>query len=115
MKKKTPKKNIYTADQVFAIAKLLEQVYHLYPATTPEQKSLRSIAFELEETFSAKRKKLIKSNDLFEQDKTHSIKLKYHEEWALQTIIADLLSTVTDIKAQNDLRIVSDYLHQKNC
>lgn len=113
--KKSPKNPIYTADQVFAIAKLLEQVYNLFPATTPEQKSLRSIAFDLEELFSAKRKKLIKANSLFEQDKTYSIKLKYHEEHALQTIIANLLNTVNDVKAKTDLRIVSDYLHQKNC
>lgn len=111
--KKKPKIPIYTADQVFAIAKLLEQVFNLYPATTQEQKSIRSIAFDLEEKFSDKRKKLIKTQTLFEQDKTHSIKLKYHEELALQTIISDLLDIVDEIKAKNDLRIVSNYLHQK--
>ena len=112
MKKQT-KTPIYTADQVFAIAKLLEQVFNLYPAITCDQKAVRSIAFDLEEKFSNKRKQLIKTHSLFELDKTHKIKLKYHEELALQRIITDLLETVNDIKPKNDLRIVSNYLHQK--
>jgi NAD-dependent SIR2 family protein deacetylase len=107
------KLEIYTADQVFAVAKLLEQVYNLYPATTPEQKATRSIAFDLEEKFSSKRKQLIKNNNLFEVGKTHKIKLKYHEELALQKIITDLLDTINDIKPKNDLLIVRNYLHQK--
>lgn len=113
MSKKQPKTPIYTADQVFAVAKLLEQVFNLYPATTPDQKAIRSIAFDLEEKFSSKRKQLIKSNNLFEVGKMHKLKLKYHEELALQNIITDLLETVIDIKPKNDLLIVRDYLHQK--
>ena len=110
---KSTKIPIYTADQVFAIAKLLEQVYNLYPATTYEQKATRSIVFDLEEKFSIKRKQLIKTNSLFEVDVTHKIKLKYHEELALQRVITDLLDTVNDIKPKNDLLIVRNYLHQK--
>jgi len=113
MKKKTNKIPIYTADQVFAIAKLLEQVFNLYPATTQDQKSVRSIAYDLEEKFSAKRKQLIKSNNLFELDKLHKIKLKYHEELTLLKIISSLIDTVNDAKSTNDLRIVSIYLDGK--
>ena len=113
MEKNKPKTPIYTADQVFAIVKLLEQAYDLYPATTSEQKSIRSIAFDLEEKFSAKRKQLIKTNSLFELDKTHKIKLKYHEEFTLLRIITDLIETVNVIKPKNDLRIVSNFLDQK--
>lgn len=113
MKKKQKPIEPYTADQIFSVAKLLEQVYNLYPATTAEQKSIRSIAFDLEEKFSTKRKQLIKSNNLFEVGKTQKLKLKYHEELALQKIITDLLETVNDIKAKNDLLIVRNYLHQK--
>ncbi|MDN3673100.1 hypothetical protein QWY99_08575 [Flavobacterium branchiarum] len=112
MKKKT-KTPIYTADQVFAIAKLLDQVFNLFPATTQEQKSIRSIAFELEEKFSKKRKELIKSNNLFEQSKKHKVSLKYHEELALLKIISSLLDTVNDPKPKNDLRIILNYLDEK--
>jgi hypothetical protein len=104
---------IYTADQVFAVAKLLEQVYNLYPATTPEQKATRSIAFDLEEKFSSKRKQLIKNNNLFEVGKTYKMKLKYHEELALQRIIFDLLATVNSDKPKFDLQTVHDFLHKK--
>jgi hypothetical protein len=112
MKKKT-KTPIYTADQVFAIAKLLDQVFNLFPATTQEQKAIRSIAFDLEEKFSKKRKQLIKSNNLFELDKLHKLGLKYHEELALLKIISSLLDTVNDPKPKNDLRIVLNYLDEK--
>jgi hypothetical protein len=111
--KKKAKIPIYTADQVFAIAKVLDQVYNLFPATTQEQKSTRSIAFELEEKFSKKRKELIKSNNLFEQGKTHKIALKYHEDFALLKIISSLLDTVNDLKLKNDLRLVLNYLDEK--
>jgi hypothetical protein len=110
MKKKL---EIYTSDQIFAVAKLLQYVYELYPAATSEQKATRSIAFDLEEKFTAKRKELIKKNDLFESRKFHKIKLKYHEELALQRIIFDLISTVNPVEPRRNLQVVHDYLHQK--
>jgi hypothetical protein len=103
----------YTADQIFAVSKLLEQVYNLYPATTKDQKAVRSIAFDLEEKFSSKRKQLIKNHTLFEDQKRHKVKLKYHEELALQRIIFDLLGTVNAEKPKFDLQNVHDWLHKK--
>lgn len=103
----------YTADQIFAVAKLLEQVYNLYPATTSDEKLTRSIAFDLEEKFAAKRKQLIKKNDLFEARKVHKIKLKYHEELALQRIIFDLINSVNADEPKRNLQAVHDYLHKK--
>ena len=103
----------YTAGQIFAVAKLLEQVYDLYPATTTDQKATRSIAFDLEEKFSSKRKQLIKNHNLFEDKKTHKLKLKYHEELALKHIIFDLLGTVNAEKPKFDLQNVHDVLNQK--
>lgn len=113
MKKKNPKSHIYTADQVFAIAKLLGLVYELYPAINSQQKLIRSLAFELEEKFTKKKKQIIKAHNLFEDSNTYKMSLKYHEEFALSTIISDMLEMVTEIKPKNDLRIVSNYLHQK--
>lgn len=107
------KNEIYTADQVFAVHKLLEQVYNLYPATTQEQKAIRSIAYDLEEKFSSKHKRLIKSHSVFDDKKTHKIKLKFHEELALKTIINDLINTVNAPSPKRNLQTVHDYLHQK--
>lgn len=113
MKKKTAKNPIYTADQIFAVSKLLEQVYNLYPATTRCEKTLRSIAFDLEEKFSAKRRQLIKKNSLFEADLKHNIALKFHEQDALVQIINSFINTVNDVKPKNDLLIVLVYLDEK--
>jgi hypothetical protein len=104
---------LYTSDQVFAVAKLLEQVYNLSPSTTSDQKATRSIAFDLEEKFSSKRKQLIKNNNLFEVGKTYKMKLKYHEELALQRIIFDLLATVNAEKPKFDLQNILNFLNQK--
>lgn len=104
---------LYTADQIFAVAKLLEQVYDLFPATTTEQKATRSIAFDLEEKFNSKRKQLIKNHNLFETAKTHKMKLKYHEELALRRIIFDLINTVNTPESKRNLQVVHDVLHQK--
>lgn len=102
-----------TADQVFAISKLLEQVFNLYPAITYSQKATRSIAYDLEEKFSAKCKEIVKKSSLFEANKTYKITLKYHEALCLQRIINNLLTTVIAVKPANDLRTIHDYLHQK--
>ena len=107
------KNEIYTADQVFAIAKLLEQVYNLYPTVTAEQKIIRSIAFDLEEKFNNKRKQLIKKDSLFDAGKKYKMALKFHEENALKCIIYDLIKTVNADKPKFDLQTVHDALHKK--
>lgn len=103
----------YTTDQVFAVAKLLEQVFNLYPATTQEEKSIRSIAYDLEEKFSNKCKQLVKKNNLFQVGKTHKLTLKYHEEHALYKIIFDLIGTVNSQKSKYDLQSLFNQLHKK--
>lgn len=102
-----------TADQVFVVAKLLQQVYDLFPSVNCEQLSVRSIAFDLDEKFTKKRKELIKKSSLFEANKNYKMNLKYHEAAALREIIGSLIETVNDIKAINDLRILHLFLQQK--
>lgn len=102
-----------TADQIFAVAKLLEQVFNLYPAITYSQKATRSIAYDLEEKFSAKCKDIVKKSSLFEANKTYKMTLKYHEALCLQRIINNLITTVNTVKSANDLRTIHDFLHQK--
>jgi hypothetical protein len=102
-----------TADQVFAVAKLLQQVYDLFPSVNCEQLSVRSIAFDLDEKFTAKRKALLKKNTLFDVGKEYELSLKYHEAVALRKIISNLIETVNDVKSTNDLRMLHHFLHQK--
>jgi hypothetical protein len=41
------------------------------------------------------------------------LSLKYHEAVALRKIISNLIETVNDVKATNDLRMLYHFLHQK--
>lgn len=102
-----------TADQVFAVTKLLQQVYDLFPSVNCDQLSVRSIAFDLDDQFTAKRKALLKKNTLFDLDKKYKMSLKYHEAVALHRIIGNLIETVNDIKQTNDLRMLYHFLMQK--
>jgi hypothetical protein len=102
-----------TADQVFAVEKLLNQVYDLFPSVDCEQLAVRSIAFDLAEQFTAKRKALIKKNSLFDVNKKYKMSLKYHEAVALRKIIGNLIETVNDIKSTNDLRMLYHFLHKE--
>jgi hypothetical protein len=113
MKKKTKEIPIYTADQVFAIAKLLGLVFDMSKSVDQAQRALYSIALDLEVIFSNKRKVVKKSPSLFEMDKKYNVKLKYHEELSLCQIITSMLHIVSDVKAHNDLLIVRNYLHEK--
>lgn len=102
-----------TADQVFSVVKLLHQVYDLFPSVNSEQLSVRSIAYDLDDKFTKKRKELIKKSSLFDADKSYKMILKYHEALALRRIIGNLIETVNEIKAKNDLRILYHFLQQK--
>lgn len=102
-----------TSDQVFAVQKLLQQVYDLFPSVDCDQLSVRSIAFDLDEIFTAKRKVLIKKNSIFDAGKKYKMSVKYHEAVVLRRIIGNLIETVNDIKATNDLRILYHFLQQK--
>jgi hypothetical protein len=102
-----------TSDQVFAVAKLLQQVYDLFPSVHTEQLVVRSIAFDLDEKFTKKRKELIKKSSLFEANKIYKMGLKFHEADALRKIIGNLIESVNEIKATNDLRMLYHFLQQK--
>lgn len=104
----------FTADQVFATAKLLEQVYHAYPTQEATQKVHRSIAFDIADKFTTKQRKLYQSKHLFDDKKKHQITLKYHEANTLHTCIQYFLPFIPKAqKAHNDLLQISNTLHQK--
>lgn len=77
-----------STDQIMAICKLLELLEHLAPTTKPEDKLIRSIAFEVWDKFQTLKKKLVKSQDLFDTKKK-KVALKYHEAYGLLKIIRD--------------------------
>lgn len=103
-----------TADQIFAVAKLLEQVYETYPSNNPNEKLVRSISFDLSDKFTSKQRTVYKSNSLFDVKKKYKIALKYHEAFTLHAIIQYFLPSIPkNEKAYNDLLQLSNKLHQQ--
>lgn len=103
-----------TADQIFAVAKLLEQVYETYPSANPDQKLTRSISFDLADKFTAKQRSVYKSNSLFDAKKRYKMTFKYHEAFTLYAIVQYFLPMIPkNEKAQNDLLMLSNKIHIK--
>ncbi len=101
-----------TADQVFAIAKLMEQVYESKPILTNE-KLMWSIAMDVADKFTKKQHLIYSNQSLFDNKKKHKISLKYHESFALHYAIEALLHSVNDIYNNTILKKVLATLNQK--
>ena len=98
-----------TPDQVLALDKVLEAL-DIFEVQSPEGKSVKSICYDCQDKVSKLSKKLKRSTDLFNNKKTHSLNLKYHEAYALLEYVNHMLpSTGHNL----DLQQVHDQLHQK--
>ncbi|AUX17373.1 hypothetical protein [Flavobacterium columnare] len=86
-----------TYDQIFAVSKLTHQVYDLPPTVNPNEKEMRSIAYDIADKFMNKYKSIIKKGDVFDKKKTYKMALKFNEAKGLYRIIFDLLGTVNDV------------------
>lgn len=82
-------------DTIVALGKLLEMVYDLPVSSDKRENIYKSIGYDLADKFSSKAKSLIKKANLFD-NKTHKIKLKYHEAWALEEITRELTEIFPD-------------------
>lgn len=78
-------------DTVAAVNKLLQKVYKMPVSTDKRENVYKSIGFDLADKIDKKYKNLIKKADLF-NDKPIKITLKYHEAWALEQIIIELIA-----------------------
>lgn len=101
-------------DTIIALDKLLEMLWDLPESLDKRENVYKSIGFDLAEKFSSKAKNLIKKADLF-NDKPKSINLKYHEAWALEIIIKELLEHFPDPNPYRKalLNNLSNTLNQK--
>lgn len=77
-------------ETIFAVNKTLRRVFEIAPSNNQRENVHKSIAFDLSEKFEKKTKSLIKKADLFDS-KVKSFSIKYHEAWALEQIIRDLI------------------------
>ncbi|MDB0600718.1 hypothetical protein PL373_06075 [Tenacibaculum maritimum] len=81
----------FTNDMLMATHQILKNVYNPTSSLLKEQKIIRSIGFELADLFEKKCKKQIEKVSLFDQTKKTTLSLKYHQAWALQSLIIDLI------------------------
>ncbi len=78
-------------DTVAAVNKLLQKVYKMPVSNDKRENVYKSIGFDLADKIDKKYKNLIKKADLF-NDKPIKITFKYHEAWALEQIIIELIA-----------------------
>ena len=101
-----------TADQVFAVAKIMEQVYETNPIDT-QQKIMRSIAIDVADKYTNKQHAIYSKQSLFDVKKLHKITLKFHEAYALLSVLELLISTVNDVYSKAILNKIILTLGQK--
>ncbi|QSS96607.1 hypothetical protein [Psychroflexus sp. ALD_RP9] len=101
-------------DTIIALDRLLEMLWDLPVSLDKRENVYKSIGYDLAEKFSSKAKSIIKKANLFET-KTKAISLKYHEAWALEIIINELLEHFPDKNEYRKslLTSLSNNLNQK--
>lgn len=103
-----------TPDTILAIDGLLSRFYAINTVgSTKSERVLLSIMYELAEIFEKRAKKIIRSTDLFNAKKKISITLKYHEAWALEQIIRDIINLEDNPYKRNLLQKIADEINQK--
>ncbi len=101
-----------TADQVFGVAKIMEQVYETNP-TDINQKVMRSIAIDVADKYNNKQHAIYSKQSLFDVKKLYKIALKFHEAYALHSVLCLFIGTVNDVYINTILQKIIDNLHQK--
>ena len=100
-------------DTLLAVSTTVNKVYEL-PATTIERECIyMSIGFDIADKFESKTKGLIKKQNLFDHKKLHKITLKFHEAWALQAILMDLINTAPNPYQKGLIQKVINIIDQK--
>jgi len=102
-----------SSDMIFAVEKLLHNVYNPVYTLSNNAKLLRSIGFELVNKFENLKDKLIKKVNLLDTKKKKKVKLKYYELFALHEIIKDLISLSQNGYDHHQLQTVLNLLNKK--
>lgn len=104
----------FIPDTILAIDGLLFRLFAINAVgSTKEERVLLSIMFELAEIFQKRAKKITHSTDLFNVKKKISITFKYHEAWALEQIIRDVINLEENHYKKNLLQKTADEINQK--
>lgn len=101
-----------SADQVFCVAKMIEQVYDTQTHDV-QQKVMKSIAIDIADKFTRKQLELHNKQSLFDAKKKYKVSLKFHEAFALSEVIRLLINTITDVYCKTITNKVLDNLNQQ--
>lgn len=101
-------------DTLMATNKILKEIYELPLSQVKRENVYRSIGFDLADKFDKKCKTQIKKANLFDNKKV-KITLKFHEAWALESLIKSLADEII-VNNEYQRRLVfalADTLNQK--
>jgi len=104
-----------TNDQLMAINNQLQKVYEMPVSTDQRENVYKSIAFDLADKFDKKCKNLIKKASLFSQKKKIKISLKFHEAWALQAVLMELIIYMDNEYQKTLIQKTINALDEKLC
>lgn len=101
-------------DTLLAANKILKEVYKLPISVVARENVYKSIGMDLADKFDTKCKSQIRKANLFDNKKI-KITLKYHEAWALESLIKDLVDEfiVNNMYQRNLLFQLTNTLNQK--
>lgn len=102
-----------TTDALLACNKLLHNVYETSAQTSKESRITLSIAYDVAEKIGTKARNVIKKQSLFDCKKKHKITFKYHEAWALEQIIRNMIDTFNNVYQSSLLINIADTINQK--
>lgn len=100
-------------DSIIHVTELIKNVYTTDQALGKENKMLKSIAYDLADKFEGKYKTLIKKQCLFSNKNKTKVTLKWHEAWALETLLHYLMDLAPSSFAKIKLNQVISQLNQK--
>ncbi|WP_459926485.1 hypothetical protein [Flavobacterium covae] len=99
-------------DANVAIIKLMCQMIEAQPMTK-EAKLVQSIIFETLPKFQKAKNTAIENQTVFIDSKKNTVTLKYHQAYALEQLIINLIFTVNCFLAKKHLNDIKDFLNQK--
>lgn len=105
----------FSNDTLMAINAQLQEIYNLPVSTIKRENVYKSIGVDLADKFDKKCKTLIKKASLFDQKKRFKMSLKFHEAWALQEILMELVSQVKNEYQKTLIEKTINTLDQKTC
>lgn len=102
-------------DTLITAHKLLQHVYDLGATVSKQEKAYRSIGYDLAEKFEKLYKKKITSRDLFNTKKAIKVSIKFHEAWALELLLIDLIALAANSYQKHHIQTLIDQLNHKTC